>query len=102
MVSGASWLFFSPTIGMQELSTLQRKHLQYILVDRRLSTALPINGTYFESGEPNAGQHKEPLDLNLLEKFNWIPRVSRLFDSGDIVIYDLSYASDEPKIDRRK
>lgn len=90
MVSGASWLFFSPKVGSEELAALERKQIQYLVVDRRLSTAVPVNGTYFESGEPGAGDHASPIELLVLEKFDFVRGISRLFDSGDIVIYDVT------------
>lgn len=96
MVGGVSWVYFSPIVGDLELSTLEKNEIQYLVVDRRLSTALSITGAYFESGEPQAGNHKEPMNLELLEKFDSVPWVDRLFDSGDIMIYDVSAASDHP------
>ena len=64
--------------------------VRYIVVDHRLSRALPSvgSGNYFERGEPGAGQHTTPIDPAALAKFDNLPLVSRVFDSGDIIIYD--------------
>jgi hypothetical protein len=59
-------------------------------VDDRLTTALPTVGVYFEAGEPNANQHVVPPSASAFAKFDAIPGVSRLFDSGNIKIYDVS------------
>jgi len=96
MVSGVSWVFFSPKMEKEERSALGKKEIQYLVVDRRLSTALPVNGSYFESGEPQAGHHADPIDLTLLEKFDLVPEASRVFDSGNITIYDVTRVREKP------
>jgi hypothetical protein len=58
-----------------------------IVADRRLSTQLPLNGYYFERGEPDALQHRAPLSPALLDKFDSTPFLKRIYDSGNIRIY---------------
>ena len=58
--------------------------------DRRLSDALPQVGVYIDSGEPGAFAHKKPIPRAALTKFGRAPGVSRVFDSGDIAIYDVA------------
>ncbi len=96
MVSGVSWVFFSPKVEKEERSALGKNEIQYLVVDRRLSMAVPVNGNYFESGEPGAGNHSDPIELVLLEKFDLVEGASRCFDSGDIIIYDMSGVRNEP------
>jgi len=54
-----------------------------------LSTAAPLEGMYFEDGEPDSYHHTTPLALNSLTKFTSFEQINRLFDSGNIVIYDV-------------
>jgi hypothetical protein len=62
--------------------------LHYVLVDRRLSQSLPASGKYFPI-DPNEGKYKHPLPLQDLTKFNRVSSIARIYDSGNIVIYDL-------------
>ena len=63
--------------------------MRYVVVDRRLSAGLPSAGVYFERGEVLGNVHTAPIDPAALAKFDSLAGTSRLFDSGDIVIYDL-------------
>jgi hypothetical protein len=93
---GVSWVFFSSAFGPAERAALRQARVRYLLIDRRLSDGLPLVGFYFESGEPGTFQHTTPLDPTALAKFDVQERVSRVFDSGDVVIYDLGTVTDEP------
>lgn len=83
-------IFVSEQIGFVERQLMQLVSLDYVLVDDRLSTALPRVGVYFEAGEPNANEYVVPLALSALTKFDGFPQVSRLFDDGHIRFYDIS------------
>lgn len=76
-------------IGPDEKTAIRDTHLEFLLVDTRLTTARPVLGMYFEQGEPPAQGHKVPLRLQALLKFDGIPLVSRPYDNGVIVIYDI-------------
>jgi hypothetical protein len=82
-------LFFSPDFGVDAQATLAFSQMRYAVVDRRLSAGLPRLGVYFESGEIDSYLHKTPIPSSALSKFDQIEKVNRVFDSGDIVIYDL-------------
>jgi Double zinc ribbon len=82
-------IFFSSSLGDYEVSILRQAQVRYLVVDLRLSQALPVIGFYFDEGEPGAFQHTTPIDTASLTKFNTIPQINRVFDSGDIVIYDV-------------
>jgi hypothetical protein len=78
----------SPSLDPDVLYTLVSDKIGYLVVDRRLSTALPAVGFYFERQEPGAFQHKHPPSLAALLKYDSVCSVSRIFDSGEIVVYD--------------
>jgi len=83
-------LFLSEQLGFHERQVAQKANIQYLLTDQRLTTGLPITGDYFDRGEePVPGIHDTPLDPGLLNKFDDQPDISRIFDGGDIRIYDL-------------
>jgi hypothetical protein len=89
MRHGLSWVFFSPHVGSAELDALRGSGVQFIVVDHRVTTMLPIVGYYYEQGEPDAGRHTEPMNPAQLERFDESPALARVFDSGNITIYAL-------------
>jgi len=91
-----SSLYFSLDWGAPAKAILAQGKIRYVVVDRRLSSGLPRVGVYFESGEPDSSQHKTPIPLAALVKFDQAENVSRVFDSGDIVIYDTGAWSGQP------
>ncbi|MEO7912030.1 MAG: hypothetical protein ABIV47_20495, partial [Roseiflexaceae bacterium] len=85
-----SHIFFAPQLGPAERQILRAGRVRYLVVDRRLSSGLPSAGVYFERGEVPGDRHTAPIDSAILAKFDTLAGVSRLFDSGDIVIYDVA------------
>ncbi len=81
-------LVFSKTLGHEELTALRRGWVDYVMIDLRLTTALPRYGVYFENGEDDA-VHATPPEPAALLKFNNLRGVNRPFDNGALVIYDL-------------
>jgi hypothetical protein len=69
------------------LGLVKSSAARYLLVDRRLARMLPASGSYFPV-DPDANRYRAPLPLTALDKFD-DSGASRLYDSGDIVVYDL-------------
>jgi len=82
-------LFFSPDVGPREQAILQSGRIEYLVIDYRLNDGLPMAGYYFQASEPGAYRHTVPIASAILTKFDGLSEVSRLFDSGDLVIYDV-------------
>ena len=82
---GIAYLFISSTYNNAVTKSARAQEVQYVLVDWRLSASPPASGSYFQGG-PSTNR---PIPLVDLEKFGNLPGVSRVYDSGDIVIYDL-------------
>ena len=82
-------IFFSSHLGPNELAILKRAKVRYLVVDLRMAFAYPKFGFYFGPYEPDAFHHIAPIDLEALTKFSTIPQINRVYDSGDIVIYDI-------------
>ncbi len=89
-VRGASWVVFSNGVGPREQRVFYNQNMQFIALDYRLTTMLPINGHYLESGEPGAGRHTAPLDPSKINKFDQAEGVSRFFHSGNMRMFDVS------------
>ena len=76
-------IFYAPDFDLDEIAVLQYAKIHYLVVDLRLSNSLPLVGFYFENDQPFS-----PIDRDDLTKFNTVPSLNRLFDSGNIIIYD--------------
>jgi hypothetical protein len=87
-VLGDAFLYLSPTYTPAIEREVYNQAIHYVLVDLRLTRQLPASGSYF-SLDPDSNTYTRPLPLADMTKFNNIPGVARVFDSGDIVIYDL-------------
>ncbi|TIW03341.1 MAG: hypothetical protein E5V77_03680 [Mesorhizobium sp.] len=61
-------------------------NIDFLLVDRRLSTAPPVLGFYFQPWQRRQGT---PISGAALLKFNDVKGVTRVYDNGWIVIYDV-------------
>ncbi|MFN8528586.1 MAG: hypothetical protein U0670_08240 [Anaerolineae bacterium] len=82
-------VFTAPHFGPTEAGLISRADADFLVVDQRLSTALPLVGVYFEAGEPGGRLYTEPVALDALRKFDTVGGISRIFDSGSILIYDV-------------
>jgi hypothetical protein len=81
-------LFTSSTFDSADLDLLRNTQIAYLVVDQRMSTGLPRLGFYFSEDEPGAFNYTAPISQGALTKFDDISNVNRVFDSGNIVIYD--------------
>jgi hypothetical protein len=63
--------------------------IHYLIVDTRITRELSTLGYYFESWEQTMFQFEPPINQFALKKFDYVPDISRIFDSGDIYIYDV-------------
>jgi hypothetical protein len=95
-IFGVADAFIALQLGPQERAKLEDYRIKYLLVDKRLSTALPVSGFYFGYGETHDSNYTSPLSLSALQKFDGITDVNRIFDSGNIVIYDVGALSRAP------
>jgi hypothetical protein len=81
-----SWLYQTATWTKQLANRADAEQVQFVETDNRLTKSLPPAGTYFP-GETVFDTNKiSPAALN---KFNHIQGVSRIYDDGNIVFYDL-------------
>ncbi len=84
-------LYLTPEIGPIHRQIIADGQIRYLVADQRLTTGLPVVGHYFDRGEEAfIGRRQNPLDPLLLSKFDLLPEVNRVFDSGNIQIYEVS------------
>ncbi|WP_375387381.1 hypothetical protein [uncultured Amnibacterium sp.] len=82
-------LLLAPTFTTEDVALIERSRLDYLIVDQRLSTSLPHQQVYIESGEYGEVGRTAPVSAAALAKFAAVPGVTRVYDNGSIVIYDV-------------
>ncbi len=87
-----SGVYFAASIGSAELDTLDAGKIRYLVVDKRLSTGVPQGGPFFEVDS----NHSRPIPAAALAKFDQFPLIDRVFDSGEIAVYDVGAVSNAP------
>ncbi len=90
----------TPTFPTWQLQELQKNSIGYLVVDRRLVSRDAMTGYFFNpsraaavslnTGGLTAGflNGSQLVDPKVSGKFDQVPGVSRILDSGDIIIYD--------------
>ncbi len=76
-------IFYASQLSPDEVRLLRYAGLSYLVVDMRLSQSLPLVGLYFENDNPT-----KPMNKEALTKFDTVSKLNRIFDSGNLVIYD--------------
>jgi hypothetical protein len=79
-------IFDSEELAPDDRYALERSDIDFLLVDLRLSTSPPVLGFLFEPWQ--AQQETPPTGAELL-KFDDVKGVTRIYDNGWIVIYDI-------------
>ena len=82
------FLYMSPSYTSAIQQNVDYQQVHYAMTDMRLTTTLPVQGAYW-GYDPDSGTYTHPLPVVYLTKFENIPGVSRIFDDGNIAIYDL-------------
>jgi hypothetical protein len=81
-------LYYSDRWTLADDELVDQLQVNYLVVDRRLSTQLPQSDAYFEN-DPRAGQITRPLTPVQLTKFDTLADVDRLYDNGTVRIYKM-------------
>jgi hypothetical protein len=88
-------LFYAPTWGSAQRAFMVANNIRYIVVDKRLSRYRPLGAvSYFSGGSKD--HLPTPVPAGSLTKFDRITRAARIYDGGDIVIYDMKGALNAP------
>ena len=96
---GVRHMFFSEQVGQGERHILQVTGVRYVVVDRRLISWDNIVGLYFNRNEQARSHSAVLMDVEVYSKFDGVDKVSRIYDSGDIVIYYVGSLVDETSIE---
>jgi hypothetical protein len=85
----ASRLLLAPTFTKADRALIKRADIQYVVVDERDSTSLPHLQVYIESGEYDGQNRRVAVSRAALTKLASVPGVQRIYDNGDLVVYDV-------------
>ena len=85
----ASRLLLDPQFTDKDIALIRATKLDYLIVDKRLSTGLPHQQYYIESGEFGGDNRTGPVSAAALAKFASVPGVVRVYDNGSLDIYDV-------------
>jgi O-antigen/teichoic acid export membrane protein len=85
----ASRLLLDPAFTDQDVDRIREAQIDYLIVDLRISSALPTLGVYVETGEYEGRGRTEPVPAAALAKFAAVPGVDRIYDSGTVQVYDV-------------
>lgn len=97
-----SGIFLSKKLQGEDLQVFQNGVVRYVVVDRRIEgSTTPVSGYFFEPWErlvvPDAYSEESTIDPQALDKFSDTPGIGRIFDGGDLQIYDGGGLVDAPK-----
>jgi len=86
--AGGANLYISSHVSSQLHEEIREAHIDYLLVDMRMTKSRPYLNQWFQAGEPEEIE-SAPLDPEPLLKWDEEAGVSRVFDDGWIRIYDV-------------
>ena len=75
------------TLSPQMAKAFEQLDVRYVETDERLAQQAPVTGSYFPA--PGTAVRTKPLPPAALTKFDDAVGVSRIYDNGDIHLYDL-------------
>jgi hypothetical protein len=82
-------LLLSTSVSPEVAKLIRSGDIQYVAADKRITSAVPVDGNPIFPDDPFQGHYLKRIPEGSLDKFNSISGVSRIFDDGPIVIYDL-------------
>jgi len=91
-VNGVAVLYCSGDWTLTDTALARLQAINYLVVDLRISRYRPPDGTVFQE----AGSCAAPLARANLAKFDAVPGMTRVYDSGNIIVYRLSEAGNAP------
>jgi hypothetical protein len=65
----------------------------YLIIDKRMSHELPEVGVFFEPDEPYAYQGSDPITQANLDRYDYLPWTTEVFDSDDYAVYRFDFSA---------
>ncbi len=83
-------LYYTGRLTLENYELINAQSAAYLDVDLRMAEQAPITGRYF-ANDIHEGTDRKPMDIAGLAKFDNVPGVSRIYDSGFGRFYDLRW-----------
>jgi hypothetical protein len=84
------WRIFAPeTLTPEVTAEVRESGVGWLAVDMRTAGVFPLTGFYFDESEPGAYLDTR-LSVRGLTKFDGAPGYRRVYDNGDIVLYQVA------------
>jgi len=87
-VMGMGDLFVNETFAEYHYDLVNEYNLEYLVVDTRMADEPPRLGFYYGSWE-DVTYTKEAVPLRFVTKYDSVPNVDRIYDSGVVIFYDI-------------
>lgn len=81
-----NWILFAPTMGQAQRDLARQGRLRYIVVAKQLADVPGVARSYYSDADVAAA----------LRKFDFLEGIDRIYDSGNLVIYDVGALADGP------
>ena len=65
----------------------------YLIIDKRMATELPEVGVFFEPDEPFAYGGRDPITVPKLDRYDYLPWTTEVFDSNDYAVYRFDFSA---------
>lgn len=85
-------LYFDKTVPPHLLSELRSSQWRFVVVDERMSSVIPLTGTYISSGERAVGDPVVPPSRAALAKFDSVPWAHLVMSTQHYRVYELNPA----------
>jgi hypothetical protein len=82
-------LFLSPGFGTRQRELIKEGRIRYVVIDRRIAEVIPLKGHFYEKWEKEIADYGTTVSSATLSRFDGLEGVSRIYDSGNIQIYDV-------------
>ena len=85
-----TWRIFEPQqLAPEATAEVRESGVGWLAVDMRTAGVFPLTGFYFDESEPGAYVDTH-LSVRGLIKFDWAPGYRRVYDNGNIVLYQVA------------
>jgi hypothetical protein len=85
-------IFLDIPFSEVEYRTLCEGKINYLVIDYRFTSYVPMLGFYYESGESKQ-RYQEPLERAVLDKFKVLDELSLIYDDGTFSIYQVDLSA---------
>ena len=83
-------VFFPATWTPDALHWLEDSNASFVVIDKRMAELPPQMDFRFQRNEPSSTFSDRPIPVEFVEKFDSLPTLDRIYDSGNIRIYHLN------------